>query len=93
MNLTTKDTATMEAISNGFFMRDIRVDNTAGPENHQIGLLEGQTSCSHSLVHGVGAESSVPMAGPHLSWALVQIRRELLEDVNEVWLRWFISIQ
>jgi hypothetical protein len=42
----------------------------------QIGLLEGQTSCSHSLVHGVGAESSVPMAGPHLFWALVQIRRD-----------------
>jgi hypothetical protein len=41
----------------------------------QIGLLEGQNSCSHSLVRGVGAESSVPMAGPHLSWALVQIRR------------------
>jgi len=38
----------------------------------QIGLLEGQISCSHSLVHGVGAESSVPIAGP---WALVQIRR------------------
>jgi hypothetical protein len=41
----------------------------------QIGLLEGQTSCSHSLVHGVGAETSVPMVGPYLSWALVQIRR------------------
>jgi pectinesterase len=43
MNLTTKDTATMEAISNGFFMRDIRVDNTAGPENHQVVALRVQS--------------------------------------------------
>ncbi|EER97781.1 hypothetical protein BDA96_02G447900 [Sorghum bicolor] len=43
MNLTTKDTATMEAIGNGFFMRDIRVENTAGAENHQAVALRVQS--------------------------------------------------
>ncbi|XP_006658993.2 pectinesterase-like [Oryza brachyantha] len=43
MNLTTKDTATMEAIGNGFFMRGIRVENTAGPENHQAVALRAQS--------------------------------------------------
>ncbi|KAJ1255773.1 hypothetical protein BS78_K162200 [Paspalum vaginatum] len=43
MNLTTKDTATMEAIGNGFFMRGIRVENTAGAENHQAVALRVQS--------------------------------------------------
>ncbi|KAM0915927.1 hypothetical protein ACQ4PT_010498 [Festuca glaucescens] len=43
MNLTTKDTATMEAIGNGFFMKDIRVENTAGAENHQAVALRVQS--------------------------------------------------
>uniref|UniRef100_A0A0E0APL4 Pectinesterase n=1 Tax=Oryza glumipatula TaxID=40148 RepID=A0A0E0APL4_9ORYZ len=43
MNLTTKDTATMEAIGNGFFMRGITVENTAGPENHQAVALRAQS--------------------------------------------------
>ncbi|KAF0908580.1 hypothetical protein E2562_026629 [Oryza meyeriana var. granulata] len=43
MNLTTKDTATMEAIGNGFFMRGITVENTAGAENHQAVALRVQS--------------------------------------------------
>uniref|UniRef100_A0A0D9X374 Pectinesterase n=1 Tax=Leersia perrieri TaxID=77586 RepID=A0A0D9X374_9ORYZ len=43
MNLTTKDTATMEAIGNGFFMKGITVENTAGPENHQAVALRAQS--------------------------------------------------
>ncbi|WVZ67160.1 hypothetical protein U9M48_016280 [Paspalum notatum var. saurae] len=43
MNLTTKDTATMEAIGNGFFMKGIRVENTAGAENHQAVALRVQS--------------------------------------------------
>ncbi|CAM0907493.1 unnamed protein product [Alopecurus aequalis] len=43
MNLTTKDTATMEAIGNGFFMKDIRVENTAGADNHQAVALRVQS--------------------------------------------------
>ncbi|GJN10607.1 hypothetical protein PR202_ga28715 [Eleusine coracana subsp. coracana] len=43
MNLTTKDTATMEAIGNGFFMKGVRVENTAGAENHQAVALRVQS--------------------------------------------------
>ncbi|XP_062190397.1 probable pectinesterase/pectinesterase inhibitor 21 [Phragmites australis] len=43
MNLTTKDTATMEAIGNGFFMKGIKVENTAGAENHQAVALRVQS--------------------------------------------------
>ncbi|XP_047085755.1 pectinesterase-like [Lolium rigidum] len=43
MNLTTKDTATMEAIGHGFFMRDIKVENTAGPAKHQAVALRVQS--------------------------------------------------
>uniref|UniRef100_A0ACD5WNM6 Uncharacterized protein n=1 Tax=Avena sativa TaxID=4498 RepID=A0ACD5WNM6_AVESA len=43
MNLTTKDTATMEAIGNWFFMKGIRVENTAGAENHQAVALRVQS--------------------------------------------------
>ncbi|KAL6657238.1 hypothetical protein ACP70R_005018 [Stipagrostis hirtigluma subsp. patula] len=43
MNLTTKDTATMEAIGNGFFMKGVRVENTAGADNHQAVALRVQS--------------------------------------------------
>ncbi|KAM3372255.1 hypothetical protein ACQJBY_019243 [Aegilops geniculata] len=43
MNITTKDTATMEAIGNGFFMKGVRVENTAGAENHQAVALRVQS--------------------------------------------------
>ncbi|CAN6206534.1 unnamed protein product [Urochloa humidicola] len=43
MNLTTKDTATMEAIGNGFFMKGVRVENTAGAANHQAVALRVQS--------------------------------------------------
>ncbi|KAM0870882.1 hypothetical protein ACQ4PT_039735 [Festuca glaucescens] len=46
MNITTKDTATMEAIGNGFFMRGIGVENTAGAENHQAVALRVQSDQS-----------------------------------------------
>ncbi|EMS57827.1 putative pectinesterase/pectinesterase inhibitor 21 [Triticum urartu] len=46
MNITTKDTATMEAIGNGFFMRGITVENTAGAKNHQAVALRVQSDQS-----------------------------------------------
>ncbi|KAL6645732.1 hypothetical protein ACP70R_017340 [Stipagrostis hirtigluma subsp. patula] len=46
MNITTKDTATMEAIGNGFFMRGIGVENTAGAKNHQAVALRVQSDMS-----------------------------------------------
>uniref|UniRef100_A0ACD5X381 Uncharacterized protein n=1 Tax=Avena sativa TaxID=4498 RepID=A0ACD5X381_AVESA len=46
MNITTKDTATMEAIGNGFFMRGIGVENTAGAVNHQAVALRVQSDQS-----------------------------------------------
>ncbi|KAG8049195.1 hypothetical protein GUJ93_ZPchr0009g1918 [Zizania palustris] len=35
MNITTKNTTTMEVIGNGFFMHGISVENTAGAKNYQ----------------------------------------------------------
>ncbi|CAN6301192.1 unnamed protein product [Urochloa humidicola] len=46
MNITTKDTATMEVIGNGFLMRGIGVENTAGAENHQAVALRVQSDMS-----------------------------------------------
>jgi len=46
MNITTKDTATMEAIGNGFYMRGIGVENTAGAKNHQAVALRVQSDQS-----------------------------------------------
>jgi len=46
MNITTKDTATMEAIGNGFLMRGIGVENTAGAKNHQAVALRVQSDMS-----------------------------------------------
>lgn len=46
MNITTKDTATMEAIGNGFLMRGIGVKNTAGAKNHQAVALRVQSDMS-----------------------------------------------
>jgi pectinesterase len=46
MNITTKDTATMEAIGNGFFMRGVGVENTAGARNHQAVALRVQSDTS-----------------------------------------------
>uniref|UniRef100_A0A0E0GEC6 Pectinesterase n=1 Tax=Oryza nivara TaxID=4536 RepID=A0A0E0GEC6_ORYNI len=46
LNITTKDTATMEAIGNGFFMRGIGVENTAGSKNHQAVALRVQSDQS-----------------------------------------------
>ncbi|XP_062213768.1 probable pectinesterase/pectinesterase inhibitor 21 [Phragmites australis] len=46
LNITTKDTATMEAIGNGFFMRGIGVENTAGAKNHQAVALRVQSDMS-----------------------------------------------
>ncbi|KAJ3683659.1 hypothetical protein LUZ60_013886 [Juncus effusus] len=46
MNITTKDTATFEAIGNGFFARDLAIENTAGPQNHQAVALRVQSDLS-----------------------------------------------
>lgn len=46
MNITTKDTATMEAIGNGFLMRGVGVENTAGAQNHQAVALRVQSDMS-----------------------------------------------
>ncbi|KQK22060.1 probable pectinesterase/pectinesterase inhibitor 21 [Brachypodium distachyon] len=46
LNITTKDTSTMEAIGNGFFMRGIGVENTAGAKNHQAVALRVQSDQS-----------------------------------------------
>ncbi|KAK3147498.1 hypothetical protein QOZ80_3BG0283100 [Eleusine coracana subsp. coracana] len=46
MNITTKDTATMEAIGNGFLMRGVGVENTAGAKNHQAVALRVQSDMS-----------------------------------------------
>jgi len=46
MNITTKDTATMEVIGNGFLMRGVGVENTAGARNHQAVALRVQSDLS-----------------------------------------------
>ncbi|TKV96599.1 hypothetical protein SEVIR_9G438600v4 [Setaria viridis] len=46
MNITTKDTATMEVIGNGFLMRGVGVENTAGARNHQAVALRVQSDMS-----------------------------------------------
>ncbi|KAJ4753637.1 Pectinesterase [Rhynchospora pubera] len=46
MKLTTKDTATFEAIGNGFFARDLAIENTAGAQNHQAVALRVQSDFS-----------------------------------------------
>ncbi|OEL35916.1 putative pectinesterase/pectinesterase inhibitor 21 [Dichanthelium oligosanthes] len=46
MNITTKDTATMEVIRNGFLMCGMGVENTAGTKNHQAVALRVQSDMS-----------------------------------------------
>ncbi|OEL21139.1 putative pectinesterase/pectinesterase inhibitor 21, partial [Dichanthelium oligosanthes] len=46
MNITTKDTATMQVIGNGFLMRGVGVENTAGAKNHQAVALRVQSEMS-----------------------------------------------
>ncbi|KAF8721565.1 hypothetical protein HU200_023074 [Digitaria exilis] len=46
MNLTTKDTATVEVIGNGFLMRSVGVENTAGAASHQAVALRSQSDMS-----------------------------------------------
>ncbi|OEL35880.1 putative pectinesterase/pectinesterase inhibitor 21 [Dichanthelium oligosanthes] len=46
MNITTKDTVTMEVIGNGFLMRGVGVENTAGAKNHQAMALRVQSDMS-----------------------------------------------
>ncbi|KAG8049196.1 hypothetical protein GUJ93_ZPchr0009g945 [Zizania palustris] len=60
MNITTKNTATMEVIGNGFFMRGIRLENTARAKNYQAVALrvgnEKMSKLSGKVIHNYTIE-------------------------------------